>query len=198
MNGCCKEVIEPSIKLGRLISFLKFIVFIHFMIIFIELFLIETGFFFLLFIQILVLLVGISSKHFAQFLLLILVCFFNFILIFQTLGSWFQVGFYKNDNSFVFCFFVFIAVFELFCIFISFQAYKQSKQEYRIKFGYAEGENIGGGNNIENAQDFEDNVQGFNNVGNNVNNINNGNNNNNNGGGGFVPFQGRGYAVGGN
>ena len=49
-----------------------------------------------------------------------------------------------------FCFFVFIAVFELFCIFISFQAYKQSKQEYRIKFGYAEGENIGGGNNIEN------------------------------------------------
>ena len=195
MNGCCREVIEPSLKLGRLIAFLKFVVFIHFFLVLVDLFIINTGFFFLLFIQILVLLIGISSKHFSQFLIFILICFFNFSLIFQTLGSWFQVGFYKNDSSFAFCFFVFMFVFELFCIFISFQAYKQSKQEFRIKFGYAAAENGGGVNNIENAQDFEDNIQGFNNFG---NNDNNNNNNNNNNGGGFVPFQGRGYAVGGN
>ena len=34
-------------------------------------------------------------------------------------------------------------VFEIFCIFISFQIYKQSKQEYRIKFGYANAQNEG-------------------------------------------------------
>ena len=61
MNGCCKEVLEPSIKLGRMISLLKIVVMIHFFLIFVDLFIIETGFFFLLFIQILVLLIGISS-----------------------------------------------------------------------------------------------------------------------------------------
>ena len=135
MNGCCREVIEPSVKLGRIVTLLKIIVVAHFLLIFIDLFLIETGFFFLLFIQILSLLIGISSKHFSHYLLYILICFFNFFMIFQSLGAWFQIGFYKNDSSFTFCFFVFIAVFEIFCIYAVFQAYKQSKQEYREKYG---------------------------------------------------------------
>ena len=189
MNGCCREVIEPSLKLGRIIMFLKFIAFIHFIFIVADIFIIETGFFFLLFVQLLTLLIGISSKSYSNFLIFFLICFFNIYIIFQTLGIWFQVGFYKNDNPFTFCFLVFILVFEIFCVFVIFQAYKQSKQEYRIKYGYAVGENGGNNNEIHNAQDFDENL---------VQQANNNNNNNNNNNQGFVPFQGRGYAVGGN
>ena len=187
MNGCCREVIEPSLKLGRIVMFLKFIAFIHFIFIVADIFIIETGFFFLLFIQILTLLIGISSKSYSQFLIFILICLFNIYIIFQTLGVWFQVGFYKNDNPLTFCFLVFILVFEIFCIFVIFQAYKQSKQEYRIKYGYAAGENGENNNEIQNAQDIDENL---------IQPANNNNNNNNNQG--FIPFQGRGYAVGGN
>ena len=190
MNGCCKEVLEPSIKLGRMITLLKIVVMIHFCLIFADLFIIETGFFFLLFIQILVLLIGISSKHFAHYLLFILICFFNLFMTFQILGIWFQVGFFKNDSSTAFSFFVFIFVFEIFCIFVVFQSYKQSKQEYRQKYGFAAGEN--GGEEFLNGEE-NGNIQGLNN-----NQNDNRNNNNNNNDGGFVPFQGRGVAVGGN
>ena len=189
MNGCCNEVIEPSLKMGRMVILLKYVVTIHFILIFADLFIIETGFFFLLFIQTIVLLIGISSKYFSHFLLFILINFFNIFLTFETLGEWFQTGFYKNDSSFTFCFFVFMFVFEIFCIFVIFQAYKQSKQEYRIKFGYIAGE-VGLEENLQNAQDMNNNGQDFNN--------NEDNNNNNNNNGGFIPFQGRGIAVGGN
>ena len=111
-------------------------------------------------------------------------------MTFQTLGIWFQVGFFKDDSSTAFCFFVFMFVFEIFCIFVVFQVYKQSKQEYRQKYGYAAGEN--GGEEFQNGEE-NDNIQGLNN-----NQNNNRNNNNNNNDGGFVPFQGRGVAVGGN
>ncbi len=178
MNGCCKEVIEPSIKLARMVTLLKIVAFIHGFLIILDLFIIETGFFFLLFVQSLVLLIGISSKSFSHYLLYILICFFNFFMTIQTLGCWFQIGFYKNDSSFAFSFFVFILVFEIFCIYIVFQSYKQSKQEYREKYGFdagADGGN-GGGENIQN----------------------NGENNNNNNNGAFIPFQGHGVVVGGN
>ena len=187
MNGCCNEVIEPSLKMGRIVTLLKYVATIHFILIFADLFIIETGLFFTLFIQAIVLLIGISSKYFSHFLLFILFSFFNIFWTFQTLGEWFQKGFYKNDSSFEFCFLVFLIVFEIFSIFVIFQAYKQAKQEYRIKFGYAAQEN-GLGENLQNAQDLN-NAQDFN---------NDNNNNNNNDNGGFVPFQGIGIAVGGN
>ena len=189
--NCCREVIEPSLKLGRLLTFLKMIIVGHFLLIFIDLFLIETGFFFLLLIQILVLFIGMSSKHFSHFLLFILMCFFNLFMFIDYLGRWFQYGFYESHSSFVFCYLVFITVFEIFCIFTIFQAYKQSKFEYRIKYGYAAGENWDAEFN-QNAEDIHENIQGLNNL------QNNNNNNNNNNNGGFVPFQGRGIAVGGN
>ena len=187
MNGCCKEVIEPSLKLGRMLSLLKCLVFIHFFLVFSDLFIFESGYFFIMSAQILLIFTGLSSKHFSHYLLSILLCIFNLFLVFQNLGRWAQVGFYKNDNSLTFCFFVFLLVFEIFCIFFFFQLYKQSKHEYRIKYGYAEGENGGDGNN-ENIQDLNDNL----NENNNNNNINNDNNAE------FIPFQGQGIAVGGN
>ena len=190
--NCCREVIEPSLKLGRMITFLKTIIFMHFFLIMIDLLVIETGFFFLLLVQILILFIGISSKHFSHFLLFILMCFFNLYMFIDYLGRWFQYGFYESQSSFVFGYLVFITVFEVFCIYIIFQAYKQSKQEYRIKYGYVAGENGEG----ENAENIHENIQGINNLQNNNNNNNNDNNNNNNRG--FVPFQGRGIVVGGN
>ena len=174
MNGCCKEVIEPSIKLGRMVTLLKLLACVHFFLILADLFVVDTGFFFLIFVQFIVLLIGISSKSFSHYLFFILICYFNLYIIFQTLGTWFQVGFYKNDSP---AYFVFLFVFELFCVFVIFQSYKQSKQEYREKYGFAAGAN--GGNGIE------ENIQN-----------NNGNNNNNNGN--FIPFQGNGVVVGGN
>ena len=188
MNGCCNEVIEPSLKMGRIITLLKYVATINFILIFADLFIMGTGYFFLLFIQTIVLLIGISSKYFSHFLLFILFSFFNIFWTFQTLGEWFQKGFYKNDSSFEFCILVFLIVFEIFSTFVIFQAYKQAKQEYRIKFGYAPQENELG-ENLQNAQDMN-NGQDFNN--------DNHNNNNNNDNGGFVPFQGRDFAVGGN
>ena len=181
MNGCCREVIEPSIKLARMVTLLKILGFIHFALIIGDLFIFGTGIFFFLLIQFLVLLIGISSKHFGQLLFFILICFFNIYLCIGTIGAWFQVGFYKNDSSLAFGFLVFILIFEIFCIYVIFQTYKQAKHEYRIKLGYAPEDN-------QNNFQMNENLEGLN------NNYENGNNNQ----GGFNPFQGNGIPVGGN
>ena len=107
MNGCCKEVIEPSIKLARMVTLLKVLGFIHFVLIIGDLFLFGTGIFFFLLVQFLMLLVGISTKHFGQYLFFILICFFNIYLCISAIGAWFQVGFYKNDNPLSFGFLAF-------------------------------------------------------------------------------------------
>ena len=181
MNGCCREVIEPSIKLARMVTLLKILGFIHFALIIGDLFIFGTGIFFFLLIQFLVLLVGISSKHFGQLVLFILICFFNIYLCVGTIGAWFQVGFYKNDSSVAFGFLAFILIFEIFCIYVIFQTYKQAKHEYRIKLGFAPEEN-------QNNFQMNDNLEG----------LNNNNENENNNQGGFAPFQGNGIPVGGN
>ena len=187
MNICCKEVIEPSVKLARMVTLLKVLGFLHFFLIIIDLFLFGTGIFFFMLIQFLVLLIGISSKHFGQYLFFILICFFNIYLCFSTIGAWFQVGFYKSDSSVSFCFLVFILIFEIFCIHVIFQTYKQAKHEYRIKMGYAPEEGL----NMNNAQ-MNDNLEGFN------ENNNGGDDNDNNNERGFADFQGNGIPVGGN
>ena len=188
---CCKEVIEPSLKLIRMLLFFKIILVFHFLLVILDIFVIEGGFFFLILIQIFCICIGISSKHFCHYLILILICFFNFILIFQIVAEYFQKGFYDSDNPFVFCYYVFLVIFESFCIFLSFLLYKQSKYEYRIRYGYAPQE-------PEPEEDNEHNNYHHNN---NADFVNNNNNHNNNNGGNnrrFVPFRGRGVAVGGN
>ena len=63
----CKEVIEPSIKLGRMINFLKILYILHIIIIIIDIFIISTEFFIYLFLQKLILLTGISESRLHQF-----------------------------------------------------------------------------------------------------------------------------------
>ena len=149
-------------------------------------------------IQIIFLYVGISSKHFGHYLFFILICIYNISIGFNIVGLWFQSGFYDYEDKVpitetTFCFTIFILVFEVFCIYVVFQSYKQSKQEFRVNYGFIEGQNQIE-ENIQNEPDIHENIQGINNLQNN----NNGNNNNNNNNEGFVPFQGRGVAVGGN
>ena len=189
MNMICREVIEPSIKLSKMVNLLKILGLLHFLLILGDLFLFKTGMFFFLLVQFLFLLISIVTKHFGQYLLFILICFFDAYTFFQNLGAWFQVGFYKGDKPAPFCFLVFLFIFEIFCIFFTFQAYKQSKHEYRIKLGFPPEEGIQMNDNfVHNNND--DNNEGNNEEGND-------NNNENNNQGGFQPFQGHGVAVGG-
>ncbi len=176
MNGCCKEVIEPSVKLSKIVSLLKIIAFAHFFIIVGDLFIFGTGFFFFLLFQFIVLLISISSKHFGHYLFFILVSSFNTYMIIELIGIWLQVGFYANQNMVSFCFLVFILIFEIFSICVIYTTYKQSKHEYRISFGFAPGEAVHQNDNIEQ-----------------LNNIDNNENNND---GVISPFQGHNIAVG--
>ena len=209
MNVCCREVVEPSIKLAKMVNLLKILGFLHFALILGDLFLFGTGIFFFLLVQFLLLVIGITTKHFGQYLLFILICLFDTYNCIQYIGARFQIGFYKRDKTAPFGFLVFLLIFEIFCIYSTFQTYKQSKHEYRLKLGFPpeegfqmndnDNDNINGNNNVNafglNINDDNDDDE---NDGNNNDNNNNGNNNNNNNNqGGFRPFQGHGVVVGG-
>ncbi len=136
MNSCCKEEIEPSLTLKRMISFLKVVLFLHFVIIFFDFFIIQTGFYFYLFFQVIVLSFGLCTKHFGHFLYFIFFLYFYIIFLIYILGGAFQTGFSNSDSKFLFCYFVFMLVFEIFCVYVVFQVYKQAKHEFRNQYGF--------------------------------------------------------------
>ena len=194
MNICCREVLEPSIKLSKMVNLLKIIGFFHFALILGDLFLFGTGIFFFLLVQFLFLIMSVTTKHFGQYLLFILICLFNTYTCIQKIGAWFQMGFSKRDKTAPFGFLVFLLIFEIFCIYSIFQAYKQSKHEYRLKLGFPPEEGFQMNDNVN--ENVHGNVLGLNiNDDGNDENINNNNENNNQGG--FQPFQGHGVVVGG-
>ena len=126
----------------------------------------QSDFIFCLFIQEIFLIIGISSKYFVHYLIFIIICILNLYYDIQILGLWAQKGFYKNNkknNIYLFGFYSFILIFEIFCIYVLFQAYKQSKYEYKIKLGYVNNQNENSQNNpnfqennVENNNDDED------------------------------------------
>ncbi len=168
MNVCCKEEIEPSLTLKRMISFLKFVVFLHFVIITFDFLIAQTGFYLLFIFQVIVFSFGICKKHFGYFLYFIMFLYFYIFLLFYILIEPFQTGLSSSDSKFIFCFYVFLLVFEIFCVYAVFQVYKQAKYEYRNQYGF----------NADN--DDEEN---------NNDNDNNNNNNNNNNNEDLAPFQ---------
>ena len=191
MGSCCREVMEPSVKLARMITLLKILGIIHSSLIIGDIFLFGTSFFVLLLMKLLFLYISISTKYYGFYLMYILYgisiigsCLANF-------GICFQRGNYKDHNYIGFGFLSFLFVFEIFCVYVVFQTYKQSKHEYRIKFGFVPGNNINE-NNVQN----NDNIEGL--MDNNDENEDNGNGNVNNNQEGFAPFQGNGIPVGGN
>ena len=194
MNICCREVLEPSIKLSKMVNLLKILGFCHFALILGDLFLFGTGIFFFLLFQFLFLIMSITTKHFGQYLLFILICIFNTYTCLQKIGAKFQIGFTKRDKTSSFGFLVFLFIFEVFNIYSIFQAYKQSKYEYRLKLGFPPEEGFQMNDNVN--ENVHGNVLGLNiNDDGNDENINNNNENNNQGG--FQPFQGHGVVVGG-
>ena len=184
----CEEVIIPSPKLQKMLNALKIILFIFIFLVMINFILeVEDGFSSFIF-QAIFLLFVISSKHYGYMLLFIIFCIAELGSNIEILGIMAQYGFYKSTRKSLFCFIVFVTTFQIFNIYLSFVVFRQLKYEYKIKF-YPEldpnNNNEGNNNNNERG-----NIVGMNNVRENENNENNA--------GGFVPFAGRGYAVGGN
>ena len=155
MNECCRDEIEPSLTLKRMMSLLKLILAVHFFIMIIDMFYIGTGFSFYLFCQVIVNLLALCTKHFGHFLYIIIFIGLCILLLVYTLGVWFQRGFAFYNNEVIFCFYVFILVFEISCGYVDFQIYKQAKHEFRIQYGF-----IGGDNDEENNNnnDNEENI----------------------------------------
>ena len=199
MFACSREVMEPSIKLSRMITLLKILAFIHVALIVADFFIEDFGKSFSLLVELIALMVGISSKFFAHYLSFI---FLDFIIIGYYLIRiliCFQRGDFEDHNYFAFGFISFILMFEIFCVYVVFQVYKQSKHEYRIKFGFAPEDNING-NNDQNNDDLEDLINDNNNEDNIYESINDDEDNNyiNNNQDEFAPLQGNQIPEGGN
>ena len=215
---CCGEAIHPSIKLSKMITLLKVIGFLHFPIILLDIFLFKTTYFIVLFIQLAFLSFSICTKDYGWFLIAIIIYLIFLYELIEGGVRKFLLGINDDSRTLTFCLNIFLIVFEIFCIFLTFQIYKQSKHEMRIYLGFIPNPNdiqqnqmneediirLHNGQNVEGNNDHNEegyyNIQGQENneEGNNGNNIgNNNNNNNNNNHGEFRPFQGHGVVVGG-
>ena len=75
--------------------------------------------------------------------MIVLIIYFMYIYkIFERAIQGFLVGINDGSKAMSFCFKVFLSVFEVFCIFFTFQLYKQSKHEYRINKGIIQDDRV--------------------------------------------------------
>ena len=75
--------------------------------------------------------------------MIVLIIYFMYIYkIFERAIQGFLVGINDGSKAMSFCFGVFLSVFEVFCIFFTFQLYKQSKHEYRINKGIIQDDRV--------------------------------------------------------
>ena len=186
------EIIQPSVKLARMVTLLIVLAFVHFALVLGDIFFFGTSIFFLLLLQFLFLLIGIATKYFGFHSYFNAFCFITIYSCIIKLGARFQIVFYKKGDPVSFCFLSFLLIFQIFCIYVMFQTYKQSKHEYRIKYGYIDPDE---GLN-ENNEQINNNLEN-NNIDLNADNANIENNIDNNDGE-FAPLQGQGIHVEGN
>ena len=178
---CCRESLVPSIKLANMIKLFKIIGYIHFAIIILDIFLFKTFLFLLFLMQFFFIQFSIYSKGYSYFIMVILIILLYIYKIFESSVQDFLVGINDGSKAMSFCFKVFLVVFEIFCIFLTFQLYKQSKHEYRIIVGLAPDDRV---YILPN-----DNNNGNNNENNNNNDYNGEANNENNNQDEIQPFQ---------
>ena len=133
---CCPDVIQPSLKLKRMFTLLRWITILHFLIMLIDIFFTKTLLFIILIFQVLLIILINCSKHFGHYLYFILYITFNILILINSLVAWFIKGIYTNNDSVKLCSSVFLLVFEIFCTYVVFQVYKQAKHEYRIQYGF--------------------------------------------------------------
>ena len=139
---CCREEFVPSIKLANMIKLLKVIAFIHLVIVVLDIFLFQTNLFFLFLFQLMVIIISTCSKRYGCFMIVLIIYFMYIYKIFERAIQGFLVGINDGSKAMSFCFRVFLSVFEVFCIFFTFQLYKQSKHEYRINKGIIQDDRV--------------------------------------------------------
>ena len=163
---CCREEFVPSIKLANMIKLLKVIAFIHLVIVVLDIFLFKTNLFFLFLFQLMVIIISTCSKRYGCFMIVLIIYFMYIYKIFERAIQGFLVGINDGSKAMSFCFKVFLSVFEVFCIFFTFQLYKQSKHEYRINKGIIQDDRVP----IQVNQNENENNDEYNNEYNNDNN----------------------------
>ena len=183
MNDCCQEVIQPNEKLKKLKNILIIICIINIFLPIIGIFFDKrTPFSFIFIINIMFLILAIITGFYLYIVFFIFYTLINTIYSFIFLGEFLQkliqktqIGSYKE-----LIFSVVEFVFNIFSIYVSFESYKEMKA-LLLEGGIPQNQNNYGDNygNISNE------------------NSNNSNSNNNSGNRTFVPFSGRGVAVGG-
>mgnify|MGYP007012630984 CR=1 FL=1 len=110
MNECCRDVIQPSLTLKRMIVLLKLNLYFHFVIIAFDMLVSQTGFYTLLFLQMIMYLFGMCTKHFGYIFTFIIFLFIYIYSIFRALIGGPSTGLDKAKNEVRFCFFVFLLV----------------------------------------------------------------------------------------
>ena len=187
-DGCCQEVIQPNEKLKKLTNVLKIICIISIFLPIIELAIgiQNTSYSFIYIFNIIFLILSIVTGFYLYIVFFIFYTLLNSIESFIYLGGILQKLIQSNKldsvKELIFCGIEF--VFYIFSIFVSFESYKEMKA-ILLENGMPQNQNNYGTNygNMSN----ENTITGNNN---NSNNTNTGNRT-------FVPFSGRGVAVGG-
>ena len=194
------EMIEPSEKLRKMLTILKFIFGINILVLLIHLFKFNNNIFMEVMTSIF-LLMTFYSINFVCCGLYIFFSLYNVVYLFINIGTFFQVVYMgaqqsiSNDNYMSLGLDTFYLCFQVFSIYASFPIYKEMKAQYMEIMGMANN-----GVEADEYQENEDYGEGqFNNNNNFENNVNaNNNNNNNQQPRGYQPFAGRGVVVGGN
>ena len=112
MNICCRESLEPSIKLSKMINLLKVIAFVYFVLIIADIFLFKTSLFFLLLFQLLLLLFTILKKDYGYFLFFILICLMYILQYLENVVKRFKYGInHGGELALAFCYSVLLFYF---------------------------------------------------------------------------------------
>ena len=136
MNECCRDVIRPSLTLKRMIVLLKLNLYFHLVIISFDMFVSQSGYYILLLLQMIMYTFAMCTKHFGYLLTFVIFLFVFIYSILRILVAGPSTDLDKDKNEIRFCLFVFLLVYEFFCVFLFFQVYKRAKHEYRIQYGY--------------------------------------------------------------
>ena len=149
MCECCKDVIEPSLKLKRIVRLIKLIILLYILIMIFDASFAHIGYSFYLFFQMIMIMLGTGTKHFGYILMSLVYTMFILFLLLSSFYSWVQQYNIIYNNKLGFCFFAFLFSVEIFSIFVLFQFYKQAKHEFRIQYGFFAGDDQGEDNGDE-------------------------------------------------
>ena len=141
--GICNEVIEPSVKLSKMMRILKFYALIHVLLAISDIIFFKVNIFINLFINFLCIIISIKSKNFGSHILVIILCLMIIPILIQLIGARIIGGYIKFKDDISFYFLTFMLIFEIFCVYLMFQVYKQSKYEYKSAYGYGPDEDEG-------------------------------------------------------